>query len=91
MHHLFTVILANSSTGHSPDTINIQKDISRPTFERIYDFLYSGQIEITIDNIKEILKANKDYKIESLEKACEEAILKFLNKHTCLRLNSLAG
>ena len=84
-------ILGNSYTGSSPDTIEIQHDISRPTFERIYDFLYSGQIEITMDNIEEILRANKDYKIDSLDKACQEAVLKFLNKHTCLRLNSLAG
>ena len=84
-------ILGNSYTGSSPDTIDIQKDISRPTFEKIYDFLYSGQIEITMDSIEEILRGNKDYKIGSLEKACQEAVLKFLNKHTCLRLNTLAG
>ena len=84
-------MLANSYTGSNPDSIDIQQDISRPTFERIYDFMYSGQIEITTDNIEEILKANKDYKIASLEKACQEAMLKFLNKHTCLHLHSLAG
>ena len=77
--------------GKGPDIINLQQTISKKTFEAIYDFMYSGQIEITMQNMEEILRANKDYKIESLEKACQEATLKFINKRNCLQLYSLSG
>ena len=61
------------------------------TFEDIFNFIYSGEIALSVDNLEAILDANKTYKIQTLKDACQEAMLNVLSVSTCLKLNSLAG
>ena len=65
--------------------------ISSLIFEDILQFIYTGQIIITVNNIEAILLANKIYRIESLEAACEEAITKLLTTRSYKKLRSVAS
>ena len=67
------------------------KTISSLIFEDILQFIYTGRIIITIDNMEAILSANKIYGIKSLETACEEAIRKLLTTKSYKKLRCVAS
>ena len=84
-----SLILDDSNVAACSEfTIKI-KSVSSSIFSKILNFIYTGDIRITVDNIEEILSANQFFKIESLRAACQEAIRKLVSIKSYQKLRAI--
>lgn len=62
----------SSGMRESHDKVVNLKGISPTHFERVLDFLYTGDIEITYDSVIDILQISSMYQIHALQLICEK-------------------
>eukprot|EP00795_Rhopilema_esculentum_P003311 gene3311-1646_t len=65
--------------------------ISPKILEQILMYMYSCKINITIDNVEQLLYASTFLLMQSLRKFCEEFLLDALNINNCLGIREIAS
>lgn len=70
----------------SPYSLNIEPE----AVEMIIEFCYSGNIELTDDNVESILAGAKELQIESLISLCGVVLEGMLNINNCIRFLEIA-
>ncbi|KAM9838027.1 kelch-like protein 11 [Aulostomus maculatus] len=69
----------SSETGPDPDTV-----------ESVVQFMYTGEIRVTANNIQEVLELADRFLLVQLKIFCGEFLLKKLNLASCVSVHSLA-
>jgi len=57
----------------------IIKDVSKEAFQKFLCFIYSGNVELTADDVVEILDLSNKYEVEDLKGECESYLMGDLN------------
>lgn len=68
----------------------ILPDTSPEIFQEFFDFIYTGELELTLENVEEIMKIAKIYSINSLSKTCENFLEEKLEKSNVLKFLDLS-
>ncbi|KAK0058908.1 kelch-like protein 24 [Biomphalaria pfeifferi] len=71
----------SSGMKESHEKIITLKGISPTHFEKVLEFLYTGNIELTYDSVVDLLQISSMYQIEALQLICE----KFLANDICIQ------
>lgn len=66
-------------------------DIDAPSLKQLIDFAYSGEIEITEENVQVLLPASSLLQIQSVREACCKFLLRQLHPSNVLGIRSFAG
>ncbi len=66
------------------------EDLSCQTLKLIVSYLYTGNINVTVDNAKDILPACKTLKLQSLYDTCEKHFIDILDPQNCIGLHKVA-
>lgn len=77
---------AECPTFENPCQLNIVSD----ALEMIITFCYSNSIDITVDNVENILAGAKELRIESLVPVCCSMLEEMLDINNCIRLLEIA-
>lgn len=65
-------------------------NVDSAALEMIITFCYSGAIELTIDNVENVLTGAKELQVESLVLVCNEMLEDLLDMNNCIRLLEIA-
>ena len=57
---------------------------------RLIDFAYTGEIELTADNVLELLSASSRLQIEEVQDLCCDFLREQLDPHNCLEIRGFA-
>ena len=68
----------------------VLKDIKSAGLKAVIDSCYSGWIQITDENLDDILATASHLRFEQVEEACEQFLLSQLNSATCLGIHAVA-
>lgn len=68
----------------------ILQDTSPEIFQEFFDFIYTGVLELTPENVEEIMKIAKLYSITSLSTTCENFLEEKLEKSNVLKFLDLS-
>lgn len=68
----------------------ILKNIDGPTLKAVIEFIHTGGIELTADNIESILAAASGMEILSLEQKCDQYLQSSLSTENCMETLVLA-
>jgi len=60
------------------------EDISKEAFQKFLSFIYSGKVELTADDVMEVLDLSNKYEVDDLKTECEMHLLKGLNVDNAL-------
>ena len=66
------------------------QDVSPWTLKRIIDYVYTGRLEITIDNAQELLAAASQFEYPAIVQACCNFLEKHLHPSNCLGIENFA-
>ncbi|XP_071498581.1 kelch-like protein 24 [Diadema antillarum] len=66
------------------------QDISSTTAELLLDYMYTGRLKITADNVQELLIAANFLLLERLVEACCDFLRRQLDQHNCFEMLSFA-
>ena len=66
------------------------KDINAATFEQLLDFMYTGSIKISPENVEDLLRGSSMLLLEKMKKKCSSYLLTLLNEFNCLGILSIA-
>lgn len=68
----------------------ILNDISLPIMEQILDFLYTGQVLLTGENVKDLVAAANYFLMDNLKETCCQYLKKNLKPSNCLGIEAIA-
>lgn len=68
----------------------VMRGFDGSTLRSIISFCYTGQIELTIDNIESIIEAAASLSLELLEKTCGDFLIKNISLTNCFNAIALA-
>lgn len=91
---LITVVFFNA---HSDDMLERNKDVvelhdvEAQSLKQLIDFAYTGEIDITEENVQVLLPASSLLQIQSVREACCKFLLRQLHPSNCLGIRSFAG
>lgn len=68
----------------------ILKGVDGPTLKAILQFIYIGYVELTQDNVEQVLVAASSMEIVGLEKKCAQYLEDDLSTHSCVNSLTLA-
>ncbi|CAL1531876.1 unnamed protein product [Lymnaea stagnalis] len=74
----------SSGMRESNDKIITLKGIAPTHFEKVLDFLYTGEIELSYDSVVDILQISSMYQIQALQLICEKYLAKDLCVQNCI-------
>ena len=77
------------SFGHSETTVKVE-GVTAKAMDLILDFMYQGQIEITEDNLEDILVASRLLLLESVTQACCKFTQDRINVNNCWGIRNIA-
>ncbi|XP_005108729.1 kelch-like protein 24 [Aplysia californica] len=80
----------SSGMRESYDGIVTLKGINPSHFEKVLDFLYAGEIELSQECVIEVLQISSMYQIQALQLICEKFVSRDLSLHNCLLYWNLA-
>jgi hypothetical protein len=60
------------------------KKVDPHTLKRLVDYMYSGEIEITLDNVQAILVVSNLLQLLNVKDSCSQLILSQLHVSNCL-------
>ncbi len=88
---MFTSQMRETSCSEVDLTQSVQTD-SSSAFQQILDFMYSGDIEITVDNAEDILRISDFLLVDDIKEYCRQFYLQHgnLNLSNCVCLSFLA-
>lgn len=66
-------------------------DIEAQSLKQLIDFAYTGEIDITEENVQVLLPASSLLQIQSVREACCKFLLRQLHPSNCLGIRSFAG
>lgn len=66
-------------------------DIDVQSLKQLIDFAYTGEIDITEENVQVLLPASSLLQIQSVREACCKFLLRQLHPSNCLGIRSFAG
>jgi kelch-like protein 17 (actinfilin) len=66
-------------------------DIEAQSLRQLIDFAYTGEIDITEENVQVLLPASSLLQIQSVREACCKFLLRQLHPSNCLGIRSFAG
>lgn len=66
-------------------------DIDAQSLKQLIDFAYTGEIDITEENVQVLLPASSLLQIQSVREACCKFLLRQLHPSNCLGIRSFAG
>ncbi len=79
---------------HASDTVNHNllelKDINFQTLKVIVSYLYTGHINITVQNAPDVISACKDLKLRSAYETCEAYLMEEIGPANCIGLCKVA-
>jgi len=55
------------------------------------DYMYTGEIELTVDNMESLVKACDVLKLDGLRAACEDSMMLLVDLANCARLHRFAA
>ena len=84
-HAMFTSRMAEANS-----TLVDLQDIAYSTVEAIVDYAYTAQIEITDENVQELLSAANLYQISEIKEACCTHLRAQLSATNCLGIRDFA-
>lgn len=64
--------------------------ISAGTMKSLLEFMYTGQIQIHVDNVLELLEASSFLIVEKVNKACCQFLESIVNEENCFEILSIA-
>ncbi len=67
------------------------EDITFQTLKVIVSYIYTGDIDVTADNAKDILPACRMLKLQSLFDTCEKHLIDIVNPQNCIGMHRVAG
>eukprot|EP00794_Sanderia_malayensis_P005467 gene5467-6150_t len=70
--------------------IHIHDDLSSYTFKELLDFMYTGKIQITLDNVENLLRGSSMLLLEKVKKKCSAYLHTCLNDCNCIGILSIA-
>lgn len=68
----------------------ILEDNSPEIFQEFFDFIYTGKLKLTSENVEEIMNLSKIYSIDSLSKTCENFLEENLEKSNVFKYLDLS-
>ncbi len=77
------------SIGHAETIVRLE-GLTAKAMDLILDFMYQGEIEITEDNLEEILAASRMLLLESVTQACCKYTQERINVNNCWGIRNLA-
>jgi hypothetical protein len=83
---VFKQMFYSGDENNSLDKIIVIEHISANLFLELLHYLYTGQIQITIENLFDIHQLADHYKLEDLKRLCRNQIEKILAPDTSIRL-----
>ncbi|XP_078687106.1 uncharacterized protein LOC144919516 [Branchiostoma floridae x Branchiostoma belcheri] len=87
----FKAILSKRHTeGITSNVVELQ-NIDPLCFSKILDYVYTGQITISQDDVKDILQAAHELKLKKMKKYCLEFMQNTLSRSNCLLFMQLAN
>jgi kelch-like protein 17 (actinfilin) len=66
-------------------------DVDAQSLKQLIDYAYSGEIDITEENVQVLLPASSLLQIQSVREACCKFLLRQLHPSNCLGIRSFAG
>ena len=85
----FFQTMFSSPIGHGETHVKVE-GVTAKAMELILDFMYQGQIEITEDNLEEILVASRHLLLESVTQACCKFTQDRINVNNCWGIRNIA-
>lgn len=85
---LFASTLNGSSAENKPVVLT---DIDSECMENLLNYIYTGEIELTNDNIKAVISAANYLLVSSLKERCTVFLQKMLTPKNCLGIESTAN
>ncbi|KAI0242679.1 hypothetical protein LSAT2_011753, partial [Lamellibrachia satsuma] len=58
--------------------------VDSATLAGVVDYLYSAEIELTVDNVQRLVEASDLLQLEDLKAACEKFMLKWVEAANCI-------
>ena len=68
----------------------ILNDVTLPIMEQILDFLYTGQVQLTAENVKDLVGAANYFLMDNLKETCCQYLKKNLKPSNCLGIEAIA-
>ena len=66
------------------------KDIDPDVLDRIVEFIYTGHLDVTVDNVQDLLAAASLIQLESVQEICCEFLKEHLEPANCLGIRNFA-
>lgn len=82
----FDALLKSDFKENLTSVIHLQVEDPRHVLPDIIQFMYTGDIPLTLDNVVPILHISDVYLMKSLKRVCLDYITKYLNRFTALKL-----
>jgi len=68
----------------------VLNDVSADVFDKVLQFMYTGEAELSVKNVQQILRAADLMKLTELTTFCLDYLTNSISTHTCLRYWELA-
>ena len=72
-------------------SVTVQLTIEPKILSSVIDYIYTGEIELTANNVEGLVKACGVLKLDSLKAACEDFMVKQVERETCFRFYHFAA
>ena len=69
----------------------VQMDMKPEILTAIIDYIYTGEVELTADNVESLLKACDVLQLDTLKTACESFMLKHVDPANCFGFHKIAA
>jgi len=81
---LFQSSPSSSASATTADQEIVLNDVGADDFDKLIQFLYTGEVELTEKNVKNILQAADVLKLEELSKFCGAYLLDSISSSNCI-------
>lgn len=65
-------------------------NITASTYEKLLDFMYTGKITISPENVEDLLRGSSMLLLDKTKRKCSQYIMSLLNANNCLGIMSIA-
>ena len=85
----FRAMFTTNMAEATQDVVTM-KDIDPDVLDRIVEFIYTGHLDVTVDNVQDLLAAASLIQLESVQEICCEFLKEHLEPANCLGIRNFA-